>query len=234
MQIWTNKQIELFELFLKKYNLPFDKDKLEYFQEAFVHSSFAYQNQLNFNYEKLEFYGDSLLETVVSTYLFNKCHDLAEGDMTKARIKMVQKDTLAELGKELKFENFIILGSSFNENTISDNIYEDTIEAFCAALYLTFGPEALTSFIYQTIIYKYENNLLPCKEDYKTQFQEKMQRNGKHDIRYLTKEIIDNNNVRSFITKVTCDSILYGEGLGNKKHEAENNAAKNALDKCAA
>lgn len=175
----------------------------------------------------------ALIEKEVSLYLFNK-RNLNEGEMTLDRKNMVCHETLSTIAKKLKFEQYILVGTSYNLTQISDKNYEDVFEAFCAALYLTFGQEELTKFIKRTIIYYFENKLLDFQIDYKTKFQELIQKNGKHGIKYITtiKKNKDNNS-HTFTTEVICEGIKYGEGIANKKHLSENLAAKNALEKCA-
>lgn len=229
---WNKIQKNEFRNFLKEYKIEILNDEdLNYFEQAFTHQSYAHENKLNYNYQKLEFLGDALIEKEVSLYLFNK-QNLNEGNMTTYRKNMVCHATLSKIAKNLRFERFILVGSSYNLNEISAKNYEDTFEAFCAALFLTFGNESLKYFIEKTIIYYFENNLLNIQIDYKTKFQEIMQRFGKHDIKYITTETKNKNN-HTFSTKVICDGIMYGNAIASKKHESENLAAKNALEKCA-
>ena len=228
---WTNKQVLEFEQFIQNYNIELKKNDLFLFQQAFIHPSYAYENQLDYNYQKLEFYGDALIEKEISSYLFNK-NNLTEGQMTLDRIKMVNHNSLTKLAKALHFEKFILVGSSYQLNHISDKNYEDIFEAFCAALYLTNGEIKLKHFLSNTIIKYYENKMLEDNHDYKTKFQEMMQRFGKHEIKYITTETNEQGK-HVFNTELKCDNIVYGNGVGNKKHDAENNAAKNALEKCA-
>ena len=101
---WTNKQVLEFQQFISNYNIEFKKNDLFIFQQAFIHPSYAY----DYNYQKLEFYGDSLIQKEVSGYLFNK-NNLTEGQMTLDRIKMVNHNSLAKLAKDLHFEKFITL-----------------------------------------------------------------------------------------------------------------------------
>lgn len=228
---WTIKQIDNLKSFLKKYDLQIvNNEQLFNFQQAFTHPSYAYENKLEYNYQKLEFLGDALLQKEISFYLFNK-HNLNEGDMTLDRTKMVCHASLSQMAKNLNFERFILVGLSYNSKNISDKNYEDIFEAFCAALFLSFGEESLISFLQKTLIFYFENNLLVDNVNYKSKFQEIMQRFGKNDIRYITREIKEGPN-HHFFTKVVCDGISYGEGEGVRKHDSENLAAKNALQKC--
>ena len=135
--------------------------------------------------------------------------------MTLDRIKMVNHHSLAKIAKDLHFEDFIMVGTSYQLNHISDKNYEDIFEAFCAALYLTNGEAKLKIFITNTIIKYYENKMLEDNHDYKTKFQEYMQRFGKHEIKYITTEtIVQNNHV--FNTELKCDNIVYGKGISNE------------------
>lgn len=229
---WTTKQKNEFIEWLNSFSLIDKKINLFLFEQAFTHSSYANENKLNYNYEKLEFYGDALIQKEISTYLFNKI-TLTEEQMTKDRIKMVQHKTLCKIAKDLKFERFILFGISTNSQEPNERMYEDTFEAFCAAIYLNLGENALTNFINKTIIYYYENNLLEDNVDYKTKFQEYMQGNGKHEIKYILVNDMKNGNKHTFEVNLIFDGITFGTGTGNNKHEAENNAAKNALDKLA-
>ena len=234
---WSKKQLLDFQTFLNKYDLSLNVN-YNYLQCAFIHPTFSHDNQINYNYQRLEFLGDSLIGKEVSIYLFNK-PELTEKDMTNERIKMVDHDALCQVAKDLNFKKFILVGASYrygdedNETEeISPANYEDIFEAFCAAIYLTYGQETLTKFINKTLIHYYENNKLNISFDYKTKFQEAMQRYGKADIKYATVEThAEHSNKHLFHTQVKYQGIVYGEGEGYKKHEAENEAAKDALAK---
>lgn len=220
---WTKTQIIEFRKMFSSFGLEVKDDNFYYFEIAFTHQSYAHDNNLGYNYEKLEFYGDALLEKEISTYLFEK-KNLSEKEMTKARIKMVKQSTLAQIAKDLHFENFIL-----SNTDLVKKIYEDVFEAFCAAIYLTLGEESLRSFIHQTNIYYFEKNLIK-DEDYKSELQEILQNIGKKPT-YDTILEIKNGNDHIFEVEVRWDKLVYGVGRGSTKKDAEKEAAKDALEK---
>lgn len=194
--------------------------------EAFTHTSYSNENPSYTSYERLEFLGDAILEFVVSEYLYKE-KDLEEGIMTKMRASYVCEKALSTYAKELKFSEDIKLGGC--ENEPNDTILADVFEAFIAALYLDQGIEYTKKFILD-IVTKYINNEVDFLQDYKSKLQELVQT----DKQSVTYEVINEegpSHNKTFTVEVKVDDIVMAKGIGSSKKAAEQDAAKNALEK---
>ena len=123
---------EEFVLAMKKI-LRYRPKKVEFYKEAFTHSSLKELNSEGhpMNYERLEFLGDAVLGSVIANYLFKKIPKGDEGYLTQMRSKIVSREHLNELGKDLdliKFVRSAIPSSNFGEN-IHGNLFEALIGA---------------------------------------------------------------------------------------------------------
>ena len=211
----------------KKYNLFFDdKDLLV---KAFTHSSFKSEN--NENYERLEFLGDAILEMMVSDFFYREFSNKPEGIMSKERSRLVNENSLFKVMELEELEQYIITGLSI----IKDDSFlkkkpayvADIYEAFIAAIYLDQGIEKTQEFIKKTLLNRYELLInIEESQDYKTKLQEILQKEKIVEIKYETKTIDKND----FFSEVYVDNIKIGSGRGYTKKNAEQNAAKEALN----
>ena len=206
-----------------------NKDLLK---KALTHTSYAYENNVESN-EKLEFLGDSILEFVSSKYQFNNYKDLKEGEMTKVRATVVCEESLYKIALKHNFSDFLYLGKSESSNkaNLSKAILADTVEALIAAIYLDSTLDKAEEFITKNLEepIKIASKNVGIK-DYKTVLQEKLQIHGNVEIKYsiLKESGPDHNKV--FESKVECNGILLGTGIGKTKKASEMAAAKDALD----
>lgn len=163
-----------------------DKSLLE---EALTHSSFANENKVN-SYERLEFLGDSLLEYIVSDYIYLNFPNLPEGKLTKLRAMLVQEKTLANILNELGISEFILLGKSLKKYNLS--MACDVFESIIGAIYLDGGMEKAREFVLKFLIKDIENidKIVQNSVDFKTKLQELLQGEGK-TIEYV-KESVEN------------------------------------------
>lgn len=208
----------------EKYKLYFEDKEL--LVRSFVHSSLF--SEINQNYQRLEFLGDSVLQVVVSDYIYRNFPEKREGEMSKTRSKLVSEPSLAQLVKSENLDQYLLIGKSLsNDYKESDSYISDIFESFVAAIYLDRGYNAAEKFIYDTVIAKWDTLInLEMSQDYKTKFQELVQQNGTVQIKYFS-EKIDN----LFEATVEVNDLRVGVGIGNSKKKAEQNAAKNALEK---
>src|SRR4051794_28471702 len=139
----------------------------EYFQQAFLHTSYlnelnlrkrvdseqSPENNLQHSYETLEFLGDSVLNFHTSLFIYHKFPNYAEGQMSKLKQLMVQESTLAHLSKEIGLGNFLQLGTGERKNhgAEKESILADVFESFVAALYLEKGGKTVYHFLSLTI-----------------------------------------------------------------------------------
>lgn len=205
-------------------------EHIELYETAFTHTSYANENNTE-SYERLEYLGDAILELVMSEYLY-KNTEYDEGTMTKMRAHYVCENALYEYSKSWGLNEYLRLGHGEEENGGRDRkaIVADIYEAFTGALFLDQGIEKAKEFIYLTAIPCVENNTFDFFSDYKSKLQELVQT----DKRSLEYEVIEESGPahhKTFTTIVKIDNIIYGKGTAGSKKEAEQEAAKNALEK---
>jgi len=205
----------------------------EIFKRALTHSSYAHENKIKDN-ERIEFLGDAVIELAVSNYIFKKYEELNEGDLTKLRASLVCESALAAMARKVSLGKFIFLGKGElnNKGNERDSILSDTFEALIGAVYLdsTYKKaERVMINILKSYMETFEVNYLYT--DYKTFLQEYLQKAGTCTIAYeLIKEEGPDHD-KKFYIEVKRNGETLGQGIGKSKKEAEQNAAKDAMEK---
>lgn len=200
---------------------------------ALSHSSYANENKNpKGSNERLEFLGDSVLSIVVSDYLYKNLDSVAEGDLTKLRASLVCEKSLHVFAKQIDLGKFILLGKG-EENTGGrqrPSILADAFEAVIAAIYLDGGMEAARTHILRFIPQNIKNNSKMAFGDFKTVLQEIVQQNPEEKVEYVLigEEGPDHN--KRFVVEVKLNSQVIGSGKGRSKKDAEQLAAKEALE----
>ena len=213
------------------------KDKM-LLRQCFTHSSYAYEHGENDN-ELLEFFGDSILEFVVTEYLYKNGRG-DEGKLTVERAEVVSKKPLLTAVLKLGLYEFVLLGKGLeNNNRLEEKLYSSIYEALVAGIYIDGGIIAAKNFIKNTLIKEYETNkkIKEKKEksvsnaDYKSKLQEYVQKNKLGSIAYdlLWKKGPDHKP--TFRVVVTLNGARLSEGEGASKKIAEMQAASVALKK---
>ena len=203
------------------------------YDKAFIHTSYSYEHKLDYSYEKLEFLGDAIVDLVVSDYLYNN-KNLDEGMMTKMRASYVCENALYEYASDLDLGDYIKLGNGEKGSGGAHKkaILADVFEALMATIYLDLGYDAVKKVALKIIVPYIENENILLFSDYKSRLQEVVQ-DVQKDLKYnLISEEGPAHN-KKFTVNVSIDDIIYGEGIGHSKKEAEQEAAKNALKKLA-
>lgn len=218
-------------------------DKLEYrfkniglLNEALTHSSYANENKkrrIKYN-ERLEFLGDAVLSIVISDYLYNTLSTFQEGELTKIRASIVCEPSLANCSLSMNIGQYLLLGKG--EDTTGGrervSILADTFEAIIGAIYLDGGLAEAKKFILRRLRTTIEGAIEGrVFQDYKTHLQEIIQSANAEKIMYevVDEEGPDHNKV--FYVHVKVGEKVAGKGSGKSKKEAEQNAAKEALNK---
>jgi len=221
-----------FDLLEKKLNINFkDKDLLI---TAFCHRSFLNENPEFYlpHNERLEFLGDAVLELVVTEYLYKNYPDKNEGELTNWRAALVNARMLAEIARNLGFNDFLLLSRGEEKETGKARMYilANTFEAFIGALYLDQGYKACKDFIEKHLIVKLpeiiEKGLF---KDAKSRFQEEAQERVGITPTYKVLEEFGPDHAKHFIVGVFLKDELVAKGEGSSKQEAELEAAKKAL-----
>ena len=201
-------------------------------KKALTHTSYAYEQNVESN-EKLEFLGDSILEFVSSTYLFENYSNLKEGEMTKVRATVVCEKSLYKVAKMHNFSDFLYLGKSERLSGGEDRpaILADSVEAIIAAMFLDGGIEVAEKFIIENLKDEIEvasKNV--GQKDYKTVLQEKLQEHGEVEIKYTILREIGPDHDKIFEAQVECNHKKLATGTGKSKKLAEMEAARKALE----
>lgn len=221
-----------FEQLEKKLKVSFNDKNL--LKQAFCHRSYLNENpkfELQHN-ERLEFLGDAVLELVVTEYLFNNYKN-PEGEMTNWRAALVNTQSLSETSAKLGFGDCLLLsrGESKDTGKARQYILADTFEAFLGALYLDQGIEKAREFIEENIVSKLTKILEEgSHRDAKSTFQEEAQERVKITPTYRVIKDWGPDHEKHFIVGVFLNKELIAEGEGSSKQEAEDVAARNALE----
>lgn len=199
---------------------------------AFTHSSYVNENKEEESYERLEFLGDKILDFIVSEYLYINRH-LVEGEMTKVRASHVCEEALSEYSLNCHFDEYLRLGKGeeISGGRKKKAILADAFESFIGALYLDQGIEKTKEFVNKTVI-KSINKNEEIFNDYKSKLQELVQ-TDKKSLEYILVNEKGPSHDKEFEVNVVVENIIYGKGIGKTKKEAEQNAAKDALNKMA-
>ncbi|NLI88974.1 MAG: ribonuclease III [Epulopiscium sp.] len=203
--------------------------------EALTHSSYANEHKKDKvkDNERLEFLGDSVLDLVVSEFLYKKHNNLSEGDLSKLRASIVCEAFLLKASKQINLGDFILLGKGeeMTGGRERASILADAFEAVIGAVYIDGGLESAKDFINNFIISFMESLSGTIIEDYKTHLQEIIQKDSKKPLTYrvINEEGPDHN--KHFEVEVRHDGKVLGVGSGRTKKEAEQKAAFAALDK---
>lgn len=213
--------------------LPVLKNK-KLFQQAFTHRSYLNEikNKVPSN-ERLEFLGDSILSFVVSNHLFTAYPDFDEGTLTNIRSSLVNTKTLSQVAKDLNLGSLLRLSKGEEESKGRQNatLLENSFEAFVGALYLDQGMQAVSRFLQDTLLARVPK--LVEKKDFKdpkSLLQEKVQAKKQSSPSYKVLEESGPAHAKSFTVGVYVGDRLVGKGSGRSKQEAEERAAKSALE----
>lgn len=203
----------------------------ELLRQALTHSSYANERRINKigNYERLEFLGDAVLELVSSEFLYREHSQLSEGNLTKLRASMVCEPALAFCARDIRLEEFILLGKG-EESTGGrkrDSITSDVMEAVIGAIYLDGGMTPAKAYIDRFILSDLENKRLFY--DSKSNLQEVAQGKLKRDVEYELLDVQGPEHNQTFCVQVRIGEDVLGTGEGHTKKAAEQQAAYEAL-----
>ncbi|MDX1607883.1 MAG: ribonuclease III [Candidatus Spechtbacterales bacterium] len=203
--------------------------------QAFIHRSYLNEHpkiELDHN-ERLEFLGDAVLEIVVTEYLY-KNYDNPEGELTSWRAALVNSKMLSHVADELNFNDFILLSKGEQKDTgrARQYILANAMEAFIGALYLDEGIKACTKFIREHILKELPRIIeKELYKDPKSLFQELAQEKVSVTPTYEVLSDSGPDHAKTFEVGVYLDSDLIAKGKGSSKQEAQEKAARAALEK---
>lgn len=211
------------------------KDKM-LLRRCFTHSSYANEHNEQDN-ELLEFFGDAIIQFVVTEYLYKYALG-DEGKLTQKRAMMVSKQPLLESVKKLGLIEFVLLGRGQGKSANQDEkLYSSIYEALVAGIYLDGGIRPATKFIKNTIIADYElkkkqeQKSKKIKTDEKNLFQEYVQKYKLGSITYQMLWKKGPDHMPEFRVAALLNGTRIAEGTGKSKKFAEADAARIALQK---
>ncbi|WP_242094427.1 ribonuclease III [Aestuariivivens sediminicola] len=210
--------------------LGFKPKHLKHYVIAFTHRSMNLKDKKGnaINYERLEFLGDAMLGAVIALHLYTEVPSGDEGYLTKMRSKVVSREHLNELGKELNLINLV--ESKIPAGQFGDNIHGNLFEALVGAIFLDRGYKYCEKFIYQRIIIPYVDieKLEGKVISYKSLLIEWCQKEKK-TFGYHVYEDTGNDDVRHFSVKLSIDNKVVAKARATSKKKAEEKASKRAF-----
>jgi ribonuclease-3 len=204
------------------------------YELALTHRSYAYEQPEPIDHnERLEFLGDAILGAAVTSLIFNRYPDLAEGEMARLRASVVNTHALADLARTVDLGRHILLGKGEEGSGGRDksSVLADTLEALIGAVYLDRGMEVVTSILEQL---------------FEARIRERIESGGRYDAKTALQEVVVRDHGgfpayrvassgpdhdKHFTAHVYVESELFGIGEGRSKKEAEQNAAREALER---
>ncbi len=218
------------DLFEKLEIVPKD---LSLYTKAFSHSSYVNEHKLKQDYERLEFLGDAVVDLIVSDYLYsNKFEE--EGKMTKIRAEYVCENALSFYATSLDLSKYIKVGHGelMSGGKYKKAIMADIFESLIGAIYIDLGYSTAKRTVFKIIIPYINDSSVRFFNDYKSMLQELVQ-TEKRSLIYSVIDEFGPSHDKQFVVEVRIDEIIYGTGSAKSKKEAEQEAAKNAIDKLA-
>ncbi|ANW97178.1 ribonuclease III [Wenyingzhuangia fucanilytica] len=219
---------EIFYAQIKKM-IGFAPKNLSIYEQAFTHTSLQLKDKKGhpLNFERLEYLGDAMLGSIVASYLYDEVPDANEGYLTQMRSKIVSRDHLNELGRDLDLLRY--LKTKTSKSKIGANIHGNLFEALVGAIYLDRGFNYCLKFINKKVIAIYVDieKLEGKITSYKGLLIEWSQK-CKRNIKFEVYEDTGNQNVKHFSVKLFVDKKAVSKGRATSKKRAEEMAAKRA------
>lgn len=209
--------------------LGFNPMELAHYRRAFTHrsSNKMDENGRPLNYERLEFLGDAMLGSVIAAHLFNEVPTGDEGYLTKMRSKIVSREHLNELGRDLNLIKWV--ESKVNTQHFGENIHGNLFEALVGAIYLDRGFNYCEKFIKKKVILPYVD--IPKLEgkviSYKSLLIEWCQKE-KRPFNYEVYEDNGNEGQKYFAVKLKIDGKIIAKARATSKKKAEEKASQRA------
>lgn len=210
--------------------LGFKPKQVKFYKKAFTHRSMNIKDGEGnaINYERLEFLGDAMLSAVIALHLYREVPSGDEGYLTKMRSKIVSREHLNELGKELNLIKLV--ESKIPPGQFGDNIHGNLFEALVGAIFLDKGYKYCEKFIYNRVIIPYVDiETLEGKViSYKSLLIEWCQKEKK-TFKYHVYEDTGNDEVRHFSVKLSINDKVIAKARATSKKKAEEKASKRAF-----
>ena len=228
MQITASRRRKLGEL---QTRLGIKFKNLNLVNQALTHSSYVRSKGKKrlFDYERLEFLGDAVLELVTAEYLFRKYSQLSEGQLSKLRSKLVSKESLSNYAREIGVGKYLLIAKGQEGIQSQDALLADAYEAMIGAAYLDDGLEVSRQLVLSFLLLQKEK--MREINDFKSYLQEYVQSKYKSLPRYKVVQETGPNHQKKFRVEVQIKGKVMGKGWGLSKKKAEMMAAQFAWKK---
>jgi len=214
--------------------IKFKFSDIKLLNKALTHSSYANENSEPIKHnERLEFLGDSVLDILVSDYLVNRYSEFAEGTLSKIRAAVVNETCLARLAKNIKLGNYLLLGrgEDLSGGREKASILADTFEALAGAVYCDGKFDAASNTFLPLLIEEITKTAQSWSfRDFKSDLQEYTQNKLVCIPSYKVVREIGPDHAKKFEVIVIIKNEVEGKGFGRSKKEAEQAAAKMAME----
>ncbi|MDD4171239.1 MAG: ribonuclease III [Syntrophomonas sp.] len=216
--------------FLVDHQIKFNDEDL--MSTALIHPSYAQEQSIVSNNQRLEFLGDAVLDFIVAEYLYRNFEDKPEGDLTQIRARVVCEKALVEIANCINIGKYLMLGrgEDMSGGRTRKSILADTVEAVIGAIYLDQGLDSARDFILQYLQPLIDETARGDYQDYKSRLQEYVQSRSKDNVHYEIVSETGPPHAKSFVAGVFLKEELLACGQGKSKKEAEQNAAGKALE----
>jgi ribonuclease III len=218
----------------KVLGVTFDRPSL--LEQALVHSSYINENPAytSGHNERLEFFGDAVLDFIVADKLFQDFPDLSEGEMTKLRAALVRRETLARVARTIRLGEYLYMGkgeeSSGGRNKTPN--LAGALEAVIAAVYLDRGITATEDMVTRLLLEEWNKQTRQGTSiDYKSKLQELVQSRFQVTPAYRLVSETGPGHDKRFTVEVMVNTEILGSGTGKNKKLAETEAARLALER---
>lgn len=205
----------------------------ELLRTALTHPSYQAEHpETKHHNQRLEFLGDAVLGLVVAEYYYNHCPAEPEGQLTKMRAAVVCETTLARVANRLQLGGYLRLGrgEELSGGRQRASVLADALEALAGAVFLDRGWEQARQFLLFMLSEEMQETGQSSSRDYKTALQELVQQRGGETLAYRILDEVGPDHDKCFSAGVFWNGRLLGGGSGKSKKEAEQQAARIALD----
>lgn len=199
---------------------------------AFVHRSYVNEHRdVHEHNERLEFLGDSVLELLVSEYLYRTLPNTPEGELSNIRAKLVEASACIAYIQKLDLEKFLLLGKGerMNSGRGRESILADLFEALIGSIYLDGGLDAASHFLFKNFGEEIDATLRTPQKNSKAQLQDVCQKHFQQAPQYVVLEEVGPDHDKMFQIGVYINDCEIGQGKGSSKKEAQQAAATSAL-----
>lgn len=183
--------------------------------------------------QRLEFLGDAVLDLVISEYLYLTFPESAEGELSSNRAKIVNRKALAGFAQSMGLGEHLIIGESADQSKIrcSESALADAFESLTGAIYLDKGLDAARAFVIKQVIGHVDfQTLVTSEHNYKSRLIEYTQSHHVPPPLYTVVAEVGAEHEKIFTVEVVCAGYICGRGTAPRKKDAEQLAAREALD----